>query len=141
MGSKWGNGDIILMKKDLKVIIESSTIWDPETSLLWCSKSLRKILDELVKKGYIVSYSTTWIELKNMWYSLQWNRKTQEWWKHKDRDEQFKFKWGRTWHIQSKRLYLRHDLSKIYDRIHRVVLNRRTMFELFRGNKMGLKMS
>jgi len=31
-----------------------------------------------------------------MWYSLQSNRKTQEWWNHEDRDKQFNFIYEKT---------------------------------------------
>jgi len=90
------------LEKDLKEIIESSTRWDPETPLLRCSKSLRKISDELGKK-YKISHNAVWDILKNIWYSLQWNRKTQEWWNHEDRDEQFKFIYEKTKTFQSEK--------------------------------------
>ena len=93
------NKDLI---KDLKNIIDSSTRWDPESPLLWCSKSLRKIADEL-GKTYKISHNTVWNILKNIWYSLQWNRKTQEWGEHKDRDEQFKFINKKTQDFQSEK--------------------------------------
>ena len=99
---KLSDKDLNLIK-NLKEIIESSTRWDPETPLLRCSKSLRKISDELIKKGYIISHSTIWLELKDMWYSLQWNRKTQEWWNHEDRDEQFNFIYEKTKAFQSEK--------------------------------------
>ena len=47
------------LEKDLKEIIESSTRWDPESPLLWCSKSLRKIAEELSKK-YKISHNAVW---------------------------------------------------------------------------------
>lgn len=90
------------LEKDLKDIVESSTRWDPESPLLWCSKSLRKIADELWKK-YKISHNAVWMMLKNIGYSLQWNRKTQEWWNNKDRDEQFKFINNKTKEFQSKK--------------------------------------
>jgi hypothetical protein len=93
------NKDLI---KDLKNIIDSSTRWDPESPLLWCSKSLRKIADEL-GKTYKISHNTVWNILKNIWYSLQWNRKKQEWEEHKDRDEQFKFINKKTQDFQSEK--------------------------------------
>ena len=90
------------LEKDLKEIIESSTRWDPESPLLWCSKSLRKIAEELSKK-YKISHNAVWSLLKNIWYSLQWNRKTQEWWSHEDRDKQFKFIYNKTKEFQSNK--------------------------------------
>ena len=36
-----------------------------------------------------------------MWYSLQWNRKMQEWWNHKDK--QFKFIYEKTKAFQTKK--------------------------------------
>lgn len=84
------------LQKDIEEIVSSSTRWDPENPLLRCSKSTRKVADELNKNTRRVSHVTVSLELAKMGYSLQWNRKTQEWWTHEDRDEQFQFIYTQT---------------------------------------------
>lgn len=79
------------LQKDIKKLVESCTLGDPETPLLWCSKSLRNIAKELQKKGHKISHTSVGMILKMNGYSLQGNRKTHEGGKHKDRDKQFHF--------------------------------------------------
>jgi hypothetical protein len=75
----------------IDLIIESSTLGNPETCLLWCSKSLRNICKELKKSNHRISHTSIGLLLKANGYSLQANRKTQEGCKHEDRDAQFHF--------------------------------------------------
>ena len=77
------------IKKELKKIIEPHTRGEPESPLLWTSKSLRKISAELEVKGYLVSYRVVGEILKSEGFSLQANRKTDEGKSHPDRNEQF----------------------------------------------------
>lgn len=77
--------------EDIQRLVESSTRGDPESPLLWCSKSTRKIADELNKEGKRVSHTTISNELAKMGYSLQGNKKTREGSTHPDRDKQFRF--------------------------------------------------
>lgn len=77
------------IKAELKNIIEPHTRGEPESPLLWTSKSLRKISTELKAKGYSVSYRVVGEILKDEGFSLQANRKTDEGKSHPDRNEQF----------------------------------------------------
>jgi hypothetical protein len=79
------------LKSDVMDIIESATRGDPETPLLWSSKSTRKIAEELNKDKQRASHSLVSRVLDEMDYSLQGNRKVKEGSNHPDRDAQFKF--------------------------------------------------
>lgn len=75
--------------KDLQALLESSTRGDPQSPLLWTSKSTRHLADALVQQGHHVSHDTVARLLDNLNYSLQANRKTKEGSAHPDRDAQF----------------------------------------------------
>ena len=77
------------IKEELKNIIEPHTRGEPESALLWTSKSLRKISLELKTKGYSVSYRVVGEILKSEGFSLQANKKTDEGKGHPDRNKQF----------------------------------------------------
>lgn len=77
------------IKKELKKILEPHTRGEPESALLWTSKSLRKISAELKEKGYTISYRVIGEILKSEGFSLQANKKTDEGKTHPDRNEQF----------------------------------------------------
>ena len=77
------------IKEELKSIIEPHTRGEPESALLWTSKSLRKISLELKAKGYSVSYRVVGEILKSEGFSLQANKKTDEGKGHPDRNKQF----------------------------------------------------
>jgi hypothetical protein len=79
------------LNRDISRIIEASTCGDPETPLLWTSKSTRAIADELNKDEPRVSHSLVAKLLDEMDYSLQGNRKVKEGADHPDRDAQFRF--------------------------------------------------
>jgi hypothetical protein len=81
----------LYLKQDIEQIVESSTRGDPESSLLWCSKSTRNIADELNKERDRVSHTLVARTLDDMGYSLQGNRKVQEGCDHPDRDAQFNY--------------------------------------------------
>ena len=68
---------------------------DPESSLLWTTKSLRDIADELKGKGHDISYRTVGTILSSLDFSLQANKKTDEGKSHEDRDQQFLFIYNR----------------------------------------------
>jgi transposase len=59
------------LRKALKMLVESETKGDPETPLLWTSKSTRHLCDELRKRGYKISHSTVSTLLQKYGYSLQ----------------------------------------------------------------------
>lgn len=75
--------------KDLQALLESSTRGDPQSPLLWTSKSTRHLADALVQQGHHVSHDTVARLLDNLNYSLQANRKTKEGSAHPARDAQF----------------------------------------------------
>jgi Rhodopirellula transposase DDE domain len=75
--------------KDLQALLESSTRGDPQSPLLWTSKSTRHLADVLVQQGHHVSHHTVARLLEELNYSLQANRKTKEGSTHRDRDAQF----------------------------------------------------
>jgi len=79
------------IKKSLESLIEPYTRGDPESSLRWTTKSIRKLSTELKKKNYNVSYQYVSELLRNMKYSLQANRKTNEGCQHPDRNAQFEY--------------------------------------------------
>ena len=76
---------------DLNRLIEPATRGDPESALLWTSKSLRKLSEELALKGHKVSYVTVGKTLRALGFSLQADFKTVEPGQHADRNEQFEY--------------------------------------------------
>ena len=77
--------------RDLKALIEPATRGDPMKSLLWTSRSLRKLSQELANRGHKVSHTVVGELLQQVGYSLQANRKTREGNQHIDRDAQFQY--------------------------------------------------
>jgi Rhodopirellula transposase DDE domain len=75
--------------KDLQALLEASTRGDPQSPLLWTSKSTRHLADALEQQGHHVSHDTVARLLADLNYSLQANRKTQEGSAHPDRAAQF----------------------------------------------------
>ena len=79
------------MEKELLEILDPKIRGEPESSLLWTCKSLRNLSSELKTKGYNVSHRVVGEILKELGFSLQGNRKTDEGKGHHDRNEQFYF--------------------------------------------------
>jgi hypothetical protein len=79
------------LKGEISGMIEASRCGDPETPLLWTSKSTRALAAELNKEGTRVSHSLVAKLLDEMDYSLQGTRKVKEGSNHPDRDGQFRF--------------------------------------------------
>lgn len=77
------------LKNEILKRVDASTRGDPESFLLWTSKSIRKIATDLKKNGYNISHRVVGRILKNERYSLQANKKTHEGCKSPDRDAQF----------------------------------------------------
>lgn len=75
--------------KDLRSLLESSIRGDPQSPLLWTSKSTRHLAEALEHQGHHVSHDTVARLLAELHYSLQANRKTKEGSAHDDRDAQF----------------------------------------------------
>lgn len=79
-----------LLKK-LRDLVCEATRGDPESPLLWCSKSTRNLSKALLAEGYTASHTFVSTLLRREGYRLQVNRKTKEGGKNPDRDGQFCF--------------------------------------------------
>lgn len=90
------------LTEDIKTLVASSTRGDPESPLLWCSKSTRNIAREINTKKKRVSHTTVAKELGAIGYSLQSNRKIHEGGKHPDRDQQFHYINEKTKDVQAR---------------------------------------
>ena len=77
------------LRKALQALLEASTRGDPQSPLLWTSKSTRHLAEALTQQGHQVSHHTVARLLEDLHYSLQANRKTQEGSSHPDRNAQF----------------------------------------------------
>ncbi len=76
---------------DLRRLVEPATRGDPMRTLLWTSKSLRHLSEALAAKGHSVCAMVVADCLRELGFSLQANRKTQEGGGHMDRDVQFQY--------------------------------------------------
>jgi hypothetical protein len=75
---------------DLRALVDGDARGDPERVLLWTSKSLRNLADELAARGHRVGKDLVGRLLKgSLGFSLQGARKTLEGSQHPDRDAQF----------------------------------------------------
>ena len=77
------------LMEDLERLIDPQTRGDPGSSLRWTCKSVRRLADELKRKGHQVSHNLVAALLHEMGYSPQANRKVREGTNHPDRNEQF----------------------------------------------------
>ena len=75
---------------DLERLVEADRRGDPESLLLWTSKSVRHLAGGLREQGHRVEYVTVAKLLRSLGYSLQANVKTREGRQHPDRDLQFR---------------------------------------------------
>jgi len=78
-----------IVEKKLEQLIEPALRGEPDSTLMWTSKSLRKLSSELKSKGFDVSHKLVGEILKKKGFSLQANRKTDEGKSHPDRNAQF----------------------------------------------------
>ena len=76
---------------DLRGLVEGDTRGDPQSPLLWTSKSLRKLSLALREKGHKAGRTLVGELLHGMGYSLQANRKPLDGSAHPDRDAQFQY--------------------------------------------------
>ncbi|MDP2159604.1 MAG: ISAzo13 family transposase [Flavobacterium sp.] len=79
------------LKLEILKLIEPALRGEPDSPLLWTSKSLRNISAELKSKGFSASHVVVGEILKEENFSLQANRKTDEGKSHPDRDLQFEY--------------------------------------------------
>jgi hypothetical protein len=75
--------------EDLKGLVDPDTRGDPESPLVWCSKSLEKIAGALIALGHQISDRSTGKLLRGLGFRLHANQKTREGNQHPDRDAQF----------------------------------------------------
>ncbi len=74
----------------LESLVEPLSRGDPESPLRWTCKSTRTLAGELVYRKHPVSHEKVAQYLRDLGYSLQGNRKTEEGEDHPDRDAQFR---------------------------------------------------
>ena len=77
------------LREDLERLVEPTTRGDPESPLRWTCKSVRKLAEELRRRGHQTSHRIVAELLHELGYSLQANRKTLEGSGHPDRNAQF----------------------------------------------------
>jgi hypothetical protein len=76
---------------DLRRLVDPVTRGDPESPLLWISKSTRHLAAALGELGHTVSHETVRQALHTLEFTLQGNRKQREGVQHPDRNAQFEF--------------------------------------------------
>lgn len=79
----------------LLALVEPDQRGDPESPLLWTTKSTRKLAGELTAQGFRVGSDTVAALLKEEGFSLQGTSRTTEGARHPDRDAQFHYISGR----------------------------------------------
>lgn len=77
------------LKAALAKLVDPETRGDPESALLWTTKSTANLAGELTRAGHQVGPMKVGRLLKEAGYSLQGNSKTVEGKQHPDRDAQF----------------------------------------------------
>jgi len=75
---------------DLELLVDEDRRGDPESLLLWTSKSVRHLAGGLRELGHQIQYVTVAKLLRSVGYSLQANVKRREGRQHPDRDLQFR---------------------------------------------------
>jgi hypothetical protein len=75
----------------LESLVEPLARGDPESPLRWTCKSTRTLAEELAVRRHPLSHEKVAQLLRQMNYSLQGNRKTEEGADHPDRDAQFRY--------------------------------------------------
>jgi Rhodopirellula transposase DDE domain len=74
----------------LLALVEDSSRGDPQSPLMWTTKSVRNLADELTGQGHRCSPQTCWRLLRAQGFSTQANAKVIEGRRHPDRDAQFR---------------------------------------------------
>ena len=77
------------LQDDLQRLVDPATRGDPESLLVWTSKSLANLAGALHEMGHQISDQTVGKLLRGLGFGLQANRKTREGTDHPDRDRQF----------------------------------------------------
>jgi len=79
------------LPRALETLVEPLARGDPQSPLRWTCKSTRTLAAELSRNHHPVSHEKVAQFLRDMDYSLQGNRKTEEGTDHPDRDAQFQY--------------------------------------------------
>ena len=79
------------LPRALEALVEPLARGDPQSPLRWTCKSTRTLAAELSRQHHPVSHEKVAQFLREMDYSLQGNRKTEEGTDHPDRDAQFQY--------------------------------------------------
>jgi hypothetical protein len=79
----------LTLKRDLEQLVDPATRGDPESALLWTTKSKAKLAAELRGLGHQIGATTVGNLLREMKYSVQALRKEKEGDQHPDRNAQF----------------------------------------------------
>jgi transposase len=79
------------IEEELQKLIEPALRGEPDSPLMWTSKSLRKLSAELKSKGFNVSHKLVGEILKKKGFSLQTNRKTDQGKGHPECNAQFEY--------------------------------------------------
>ncbi|HZV08547.1 MAG TPA: ISAzo13 family transposase, partial [Novosphingobium sp.] len=72
-------------------LVEDSTRGDPQSPLVWTTKSAKNLAGELARQGHRCSPQTAWRLLREQGFSTQANAKVTEGRRHPDRDAQFRY--------------------------------------------------
>jgi transposase len=72
-------------------LVEDSTRGDPESPLVWTTKSVKKLAEQLAALGHRCSPQSAWRLLHEEGFSTQANAKVTEGRRHPDRDAQFRY--------------------------------------------------
>ena len=75
----------------LETLVEPTARGDPESSLRWTCKGVRRLAAELQEQGFQIERQKVADLLHELGYSLQANRKTREGSQHPDRNAQFEY--------------------------------------------------
>ena len=75
----------------LLALVEESVRGDPESPLVWTTKSAVNLSRELTRQGHACSPQTAWRLLREQGFSTQSNAKVAEGKRHPDRDAQFRY--------------------------------------------------
>lgn len=101
-GRKKNTDKFPVLKIELGKLIEPALRGEPDSPLMWTSKSLRKLSAELRSIGLNASHNLIGEILKEEGFSLQANRKTDEGKGHPDRNAQFEYIYSKVKEFQSQ---------------------------------------
>jgi hypothetical protein len=75
----------------LLALVADSVRGDPESPLLWTTRSVKRLAGEMTAAGHPCSPQTCWRMLKDAGFTMQSNSKAAEGRQHPDRDAQFRY--------------------------------------------------